>query len=67
MSEKSVWIEGVEIAPEYFPHLYSVAKRSPEGLAINLRELAQKAGNSDLRSVATTLEHDLEHELRGAN
>jgi len=64
MEKKKIEILGIEINRSMYPNLYRIAERNPEGLAMQLQEWAQKSGNTDLVSVAATLEHDLEHEKK---
>lgn len=64
MNKKSISILGVEITQEHFPNLYRIAEHNPDGLSEQLQGWAAKSGSTDLQSVATTLEHDLEHERR---
>lgn len=65
MRKNPIIVLGIELTKEHFPHLYRIAEKNPEGLAEQLQGWAKASGNEDLRSVAITLEHDLEHERRG--
>lgn len=57
-----ITVLGVEITGECFPNLYLIAENNPDGLAEQLVALTKATGNDDFQSVATTYEHDLEHE-----
>lgn len=67
MTQRPIIVLGVEITRKHRPNLYRIAERNPEGLAEQLQGWAKIAVNSDLASVAATLEHDLEHERRGGS
>lgn len=58
----------LQISPEKYPQLYPIARNKPDRLELHLVELAkvsyrtQEPSQSQIDSVATILEHDMQFE-----
>jgi hypothetical protein len=62
VKNKSIYIAGIEITKEQFPHLFCIAEKNPDGLQDRLIEIDRASGGeSNIMSVAINLENDLQH------
>lgn len=61
VKSKPIEVLGKQINPKYYPNLYRMAKRNPEGLAEQLQSIADAWHEGSIASAMQALESDLAH------